>query len=90
MFPRDIYYYRVYRGSVNDDARTAVPITGWLSGGDTGYDDFTAVPGTLYWYWVSSALSDTGERESQWQYCSACYDYRLAPAAAGKRYISQQ
>lgn|GEM_PF-3580806 len=71
--PSTVFYYRLYRSSVNDDARTAVPITGWLSGGNTGYDDFTAVPGTLYWYWVSSALSDTGERESPWQYCSGCY-----------------
>ena len=73
LYPKGIYYYRVYRSSVNDDARTAVPVSGWLSG-TTGYDDFTAVPGTLYWYWVSSALTDTGERESLWQYCSGCVD----------------
>jgi len=46
--------YQVFR-STTDDVSTAVKIVGGLT--TTSYDDTTAVPGTLYYYWVAGRNS---------------------------------
>ena len=74
FYPPGPYYYRVYRALEGAGDHDAVPVSGWMPGGTTGYDDYSAVPGTPYRYWVSAALSSTGYRESDWQNCSDCYD----------------
>jgi fibronectin type 3 domain-containing protein len=76
LWPQETYYYRVYRSEVPDDGgtivNTATPISGWQTG--TSFDDTTAVPGKDYYYYVSSALSADGYRESAWWLCPYCLD----------------
>jgi fibronectin type 3 domain-containing protein len=76
LWPAETYYYRVYRADENNDSGdvfTAVPICDWTTG--TSVEDTTAVPGRDYHYWVSSALSADGFRESAWWLCPYCFDY---------------
>jgi hypothetical protein len=54
-------HYRVYRGTSSDPARTTA-LTGWQT--PTNHTDYTAVPGTGYFYWVLAAVDSAGNRAS--------------------------
>lgn len=48
------HYFQVLRSTTNNPA-SATPISGWIY--SVRYDDKTAVPGTLYYYYVRSAYN---------------------------------
>jgi len=62
--------YRVYRHTAND-AESSEPLSDWLTG--TRFIDLSAVPGQIYWYWVtarnSSGESDWSEGDSGYRSC---------------------
>lgn len=52
--------YAVYR-STHPTIATATALTGWIDGSaGTSYDDLTAEPGVIYYYWVAAAADATG------------------------------
>lgn len=53
-------YYRVYRSNALGGVKTA--LGDWQSG--TSYDDAPGYPGIIFYYWVTSATSGSGYRES--------------------------
>ncbi len=74
----DTYYYRVYRTpnlspEGDPDPASAIPVSPWLPSA-TSFDDTTGIPGKDYGYFISRAYDADGYRESDWQYCSACFD----------------
>ena len=74
----DSYYYRVYRTtdfSPEGDpaASLATPVSGWQQSISV-FEDTTGIPGVDYGYFVSRAYDANGNRESDWQRCSACFD----------------
>ena len=54
-------YYQVYRNTLNNSA-TASLLMDWAS--VLVYDDSTATAGRTYYYWVKSAATSSGDRES--------------------------
>ncbi len=54
-------HYTVYRSTVNNSG-TATALNDWTAG--TTYDDLTATGGRTYYYWVKSAATVAGDRES--------------------------
>ena len=74
----DAYYYRLYRTpnlspEGDPDPASAIPVSPWLLSA-TSFDDTTVIPGKDYGYFISRAYDADGYRESDWQYCSACFD----------------
>lgn len=57
--PQCIDEYRVYR-NIEDDPESSVPITDWQR--DTAFDDTSAEPGQVYWYWAK-ARNERGESD---------------------------
>jgi hypothetical protein len=58
-------FFRLYR-SETSNPDDAVVLTGsdWIS--DTFFDDFTAVPGRVYYYWARAALTASGDMASDY------------------------
>ncbi|HOW17450.1 MAG TPA: M12 family metallo-peptidase, partial [Phycisphaerae bacterium] len=54
-------HYRVYRNTTNNSA-TATAMTSWIT--SLLWDDTTAAPGSLYYYWVQAAMSSAGAQPS--------------------------
>nr|NQU91689.1 hypothetical protein [Bacteroidota bacterium] len=55
-------HFKVYRSLINDLETAQALTTNWSS--IQYYNDNTVLPGTDYYYWVKSALSSTGYRQS--------------------------
>ena len=51
-------HYRAYR-HINDDSDSSTPLSGWQT--NTSYNDYTAIPGLTYYYWVKAAKSSSGD-----------------------------
>lgn len=66
-------YYMVYRATEND-ATKAVSISGWIK--EWSYVDVTAVPGTIYYYFVKSAGAPDGRGEVE-GYSSSAQGFAL-------------
>jgi len=69
-------HYQVYRASPETGMRTA--ITPWQAA--VSYDDTTATPGSIYYYWVKAANNGDGRGSSEYSLSGAGY-VRMAPAA---------
>ena len=54
-------HYRVYRNTTNNSV-TATAMTSWIT--SLLWDDATASPGSLYYYWVQAAMSSAGAQPS--------------------------
>ena len=63
-------HYQVYRADALLGSKTA--ISGWQTG--TSYDDTSAAPWTLYFYWVKAATSSSGDNASDY----SAYDLGFA------------
>ncbi|MCD4790218.1 MAG: hypothetical protein K8R37_09485 [Bacteroidales bacterium] len=60
--PEGATYYKVWRNT-STNVNTAIPLsTNWTSNNE--FTDWTATTPTIYFYWVKSAMSSSGLRES--------------------------
>lgn len=57
------FYYRVYRADEFDGTKTALG-SGWQTA--TTFDDTTATPGVIYYYFVTAAVDASGSRPSDY------------------------
>ena len=55
-------HFRVYRSLINTSS-TSNAISNWQPG--DFFDDFSAIPGRTYYYWVKAAADNSGSRESE-------------------------
>lgn len=62
-------YYRVYRATSSTGSKTA--LGSWQS--STTYNDYSATPGTTYYYWVCAATSSSGANQSTYGSYSTGY-----------------
>jgi len=51
-------YYQVYRNT-SDNSSTATSISNWMQAG-INFDDTSAAPGTIYYYWAKAANNSAG------------------------------
>ena len=63
-------YYGIYR-STSSDTRSAVILGSWQT--TTSYDDTSARPGVMYYYWVKAATSSSGANASAYSASEAGY-----------------
>jgi fibronectin type 3 domain-containing protein len=69
-------HYQVYRASPETGTKTA--ITPWQD--VVGYDDTSAAPGSIYYYWVKAANNGEGRGSSEYSPSDSGY-VRMAPPA---------
>ncbi len=55
-------FFRVYRNTVNNSSTATALGTGWQT--STSFNDFSAIAGTIYYYWVRAASSSSGSNPS--------------------------
>ncbi len=71
-------YFRVYRNTANNSS-TATALGSWQT--STTYDDFSAVAGTTYYYWVRAASNSSGSNASAYGGPNTGYRAASAPSA---------
>ncbi|MGQ9651456.1 MAG: reprolysin-like metallopeptidase [Phycisphaerae bacterium] len=60
--PGSPYYFRVYRNTKSNPA-SATPVSSWKTG--SSFNDITATPGQVYYYWISASIDSSGTRASE-------------------------
>ncbi|NUO01664.1 MAG: T9SS type A sorting domain-containing protein [Saprospiraceae bacterium] len=72
-------YFRVYRNTANNTS-TATALGSWQT--STTYDDYTAVAGTTYFYWVRAASNNSGGNISNYSTPNTGYRATVPTAPA--------
>jgi fibronectin type 3 domain-containing protein len=72
-------HYKVYRASSETATKTAV--SPWQAA--NSYDDATATPGSVYYYWVKASIDGDDGRSSEYGLPDAGYVGTVPPAPAG-------